>query len=116
MSKLTVKEYATKHQISTQAVYNKIAKGLLISTQEDNKTFVFDEIKEVQPTLKDNCNKLVKQLLKQNKKLMKENRDLRKEISEEHNKSSSLLLAYVDEIKSLYLPKPKKKKKKKNKK
>ncbi len=115
MSKLTVKEYATKHQISTQSVYNKIAKGLITSIQEDNKTFVYDEVKEMQPTLKDNCNKLVKQLLKQNKKLMKENRELRKEISEEHNKSSSLLLAYVDEMKSLYLPKPKTKKSKKKK-
>jgi cell division septum initiation protein DivIVA len=113
MSKLTVKEYATKHQISTQAVYSKIAKGLLDATQEGNKTFVYDNTKEVQPNVKDDCNKLVKQLLKQNKKLIKRIDKLEKKIDKEQDKSSSLLLAYVDEMKSLYLPKQKSKKHKK---
>lgn len=115
MIKLSVKEYAIKYLISTQAVYNKIKKGLLISIQEDNKTFVYDEVKEVQPTLKDDCSKLVKQLLKQNKQLMKDNRKLNKLLSKEHNKSQALLLAYVDEMKALYLPNTKTKKAKKKK-
>ena len=115
-SKLTVKEYATKHQISTQSVYNKIAKGLITSIQEDNKTFVYDEVKEVQPTSKNNCNQVVKQLLKQNKKLLKRVDKLEARLDKERDKNNSLILTYVDEMKSLYLPKPKKKKKKKKKK
>ena len=115
-SKLTVKEYATKHQISTQSVYNKIAKGLITSIQEDNKTFVYDEVKEVQPTSKDNCSQVVKQLLKQNKKLLKRVDKLEARLDKERDKNNSLILSYVDEMKSLYLPKPKTKKAKKKKK
>ena len=106
MSKLTVQEYATKHQISTQAVYNKIKKGTIESIIEDNKTYVFDEVSKVQPTLKDDCNKLVKKLLKRIDKL-------EDKLDKEREKSEAILGSYVHEIKAMYLPAPKSKKKKK---
>ncbi len=110
MSKLTVLEYANKHQISKQAVYARIKKGSIESIIENDKTFVYDDTKEVkQPKQKDDCLKLVK-------KLMKRIDRLEKQIDKEQDKSSSLLLAYVDEMKALYLPKPKSKKPKKKKK
>jgi cell division septum initiation protein DivIVA len=55
------------------------------------------------------CQKFVKKLLKRIDKL-------EKQLNKERKSKDSLILAYVDEIKSLYLPKPKTKKAKKKKK
>ncbi len=109
MSKITVTEYAKKYQITRQTVYNRIKKGLLESVEENDTTLVFDDIQEVSnPSQKDDCQKLVKKLMKRIDKL-------EKRLDKEQEKSSTLLMAYVDEMKALYLPKPKTKKKKKKK-
>jgi len=110
MSKITVNEYAKKYQITRQTVYNQVKKGLLDSIEENGVLFVIDEDKEVSnSSKKDDCQKLVKKLMKRIDKL-------EKKLDKEQEKSSSLLLAYVDEMKALYLPKPKTKKTKKKKK
>jgi len=110
MSKITVTEYAKKYQITRQTVYNRIKKGLLESIEENDITLVYDDIKEVSNTSQNNdCLKLVKKLMKRVSKL-------EKQLDKERASKDSLLLAYVDEMKSLYLPNPDKKKKKDKKK
>jgi len=107
MSKITVNEYAKKYQITRQTVYNRIKNGLLESIEENGTTLVYDNTPKVKKdSKKDDCQKLVKILMKRINKL-------EKRLDKEQEKSSSLLIAYVDEMKSLYLPKPKKKKKNK---
>ncbi len=107
MSKITVNEYAKKYQITRQTVYNRIKKGLLESIEENDITLVFDNIEELSnSSQKDDCQKLVKRLLKRIDKL-------EKQLDKERIKKDSLLLAYVDEMKALYLPQPHKKKKSK---
>jgi predicted DNA-binding protein YlxM (UPF0122 family) len=106
MSKITVQEYAKKYQISRQTVYNHIKKGLLESVEENDTTLVYDDVKEVSnPSKKDNCQKLVKKLLKRIDKL-------EAQLDKARDKSDNLILTYVDEMKALYLPKQEKKKKK----
>ena len=120
MSKLTVLEYANKHQISKQAVYARIKKGSIESIIENDKTFVYDDIKEVKQVLNNNqnndCLKFTKQLLKINKKLMKRNSELEDRLSKEQEKLQAMAMSYIQEMKSLYLPNPKTKKTKKKKK
>lgn len=106
MSKITVNEYAKKYQITRQTVYNQIKKGLLDSIEENGVLFVIDEDKEVSKVKKDNCQKFIKKLLKRIDKL-------EKQLDKERESKDALILAYVDEMKALYLPKPKKKKKSK---
>lgn len=106
MSKLSVADYASKHQISTQAVYNKIKKGVVNSVAENGKTYVLDDEEEVDSSLKDDCNKIVNKLLKQNMKLTKK-------LLKEADKKERLIFSYVEEMKALYLPPAKDKKKKK---
>ena len=115
MSKLTVKEYANKYQITRQTVYNQVKKGLLESIEEDGVTLIIDEALEVSNSSQnDDCQKLVKILMKRITKL-------EKKLDKERDKNSSLILTYVEEMKTLYLPnkeqktKNKKTKKKKNK-
>jgi len=104
--KITVNEYAKKHQISRQTVYNRVKNGLLESIEEDGSILVYDDIKEVSKGSKDKCQKFVKKLLKRIDKL-------EKQLNKERKSKDTLILAYVDEMKALYLPKPKTKKKKK---
>lgn len=108
MSKITVNEYAKKYQITRQTVYNQVKKGLLDSIEENGVLLVIDEDKEVSnSSKKDDCQKLVKKLLKRIDKL-------EKQLDKERGQKDTLILAYVDEMKALYLPKPKKKSKKRN--
>ena len=101
MSKITVTEYAKKYQITRQTVYNRIKKGLLESIEENDTTLVFDDIKEVsRDSKKDDCQKLVKKLMKRIDKL--EDR-----LEKSEDQKLELAMSYVNEMKSLYLPKPK---------
>ena len=110
MSKITVTEYAKKYQITRQTVYNRIKKGLLESVEENDTTLVYDDIKESkESSKKDDCQKLVKKLLKRIDKL--EN-----QIDKNQDQKIELAMSYVNEMKALYLPKPKTKKSKKKKK
>ncbi len=109
MSKLTVKEYANKYQITRQTVYNQVKKGLLDTVEENGVTLIYNEDIEVSNKSKDSCQKFVKKLLKRIDKL-------EKQLDKERESKDTLILAYVDEMKSLYLPKPKTKKAKKKKK
>jgi len=109
MNKITVSEYARKYNVTRQTVYNQIKKGLLNSVEENGTTFVIEEDIKVTNKDKDQCQKLVKKLLKRIDKL-------EKQLEEERKSKDALILAYVEEMKALYLPKPKKKKKPKNKK
>jgi len=109
MSKITVNEYAKKYQITRQTVYNQVKKGSLESIEENGVLFVIDEDKEVSKSSKDKCQKFVKKLLKRIDKL-------EKQLNKERESKDSLILAYVDEMKALYLPKPNTKKAKKKKK
>jgi len=109
MSKLTVNEYAKKYQITRQAVYSRIKKGTLQTVEENGVLHIKDdiiEVKDIKKTnKKDDCWKLVKKLLKRIDKL-------ESKLDKEREKNSSLILAYVDEMKTLYLPNNVKKKKK----
>jgi len=109
MSKLTVNEYAKKYQITRQAVYSRIKKGTLQTIEENGVLHIYDDIEEVKSNIKsnkkDDCHKLIKKLLKRIDTL--ENK-----LDKEREKNNSLILAYVDEMKALYLPNNIKKKKK----
>ena len=75
MSKITVNEYSKKYQITRQTVYNQVKKGLLDSIEENGVLFVIDEGKEVSnSSKKDDCQKLVKKLLKRIEKLEEKTR------------------------------------------
>lgn len=83
MSKITVNEYAKKYQITRQTVYNRVKNGLLESIEENDKTYVIDDSKEVSnSSQKDDCQKLVKKLMKRIDKL-------EKRIDKEQEKSTS---------------------------
>jgi predicted DNA-binding transcriptional regulator len=109
MSKMTVKEYANMCQITRQTVYNQVKKGLLDTVEENGTTYIIADDIEVSSKESNSCQKFVKKLLKRIDKL-------EKQLNKERKSKDSLILAYVDEIKSLYLPKPKTKKAKKKKK
>lgn len=116
MSKTTVNEYAKKYQITRQTVYNQVKKGLLESIEENGVLFVIDEDTKVSSDKSNNCQKFVKKLLKRIDKLEKRIDKYDDKLIKERDKNNSLILTYVDEMKSLYLPKPKTKKPKKKKK
>ena len=103
---MTVKEYANMCQITRQTVYNQIKKGLLDTVEENGTTYIIADDIEVSSKESNSCQKFVKKLLKRIDKL-------EKQLNKERESKDSLILAYVDEMKALYLPKPKKKKKKK---
>jgi predicted DNA-binding transcriptional regulator len=109
MSKMTVKEYANMCQITRQTVYNQVKKGLLDTVEENGTTYIIADDIEVSSKESNSCQKFVKKLLKRIDKL-------EKQLNKERKSKDSLILAYVDEMKSLYLPKPKTKKAKKKKK
>ena len=109
MSKMTVKEYANMCQITRQTVYNQVKKGLLDTVEENGTTYIIADDIEVSSKESNSCQKFVKKLLKRIDKL-------EKQLNKERKSKDSLILAYVDEMKALYLPKPKTKKAKKKKK
>ena len=110
MSKITVNEYSKKYQITRQTVYNQVKKGLLDSIEENGVLFVIDEGKEVSnSSKKDDCQKLVKNLLKRINKL-------EKQLDKSQDQKLELAMSYVNEMKALYLPIPKTNKPKKKKK
>ena len=115
MSKITINEYAKKHQITRQTVYNRVKSGLLEAIEEDGVTLIYDEDIEVSNNNNIDCQKLVKKLYKRIDKLEKQNDKLQARLEAEQDKNSSLILSYVEEMKALYLPAPKKAKKKKKK-
>lgn len=112
MKKISINEYAKKYQITRQTVYNRIKKGLIETVEEDGVLFVLDEEIKKPKERKTDCQKLIKDLRKQNKKLLKRIEKLESKLDEEKEKSTSILLAYVDEMKALYLPNKRKKKNK----
>ena len=106
---MTVKEYANMCQITRQTVYNQVKKGLLDTVEENGTTYIIADGIEVSSKESNSCQKFVKKLLKRIDKL-------EKQLNKERKSKDSLILAYVDEMKALYLPKPKTKKAKKKKK
>jgi len=109
LNKITVTDYAKKHQITRQTVYNKVKKGLLDSIEENGVLFVIDEDKEVlNSSKKDDCQKFIKKLLKRIEKL-------EEKLDKAQDQKLELAMSYVNEMKALYLPKPIKNSKKKKK-
>ena len=115
-SKITVNEYSKKYKITRQTVYNQVKKGLLDTVEENGITLIYDEDIEVSKDKSNSCQKFVKKLLKRIDKLEKRIDIYDDKLIKERDKNNSLILTYVDEMKSLYLPKPKTKKDKKKKK
>ena len=110
MSKMTVKEYANMCQITRQTVYNQVKKGLLDTVEENGTTYIIaDDIEVSNSSQKDDCQKLIKKLIKRINKL-------EDKLDKVQDQKLELAMSYVAEMKSLYLPKPKTKKSNKKKK
>lgn len=102
--KLSVKEYAIKHNLTSQSVYNRIKRGTVKSVVEDGKTFVIDEKQANDDQSKNSSKKDKSSCEKLLKKMMKRVDKLEKQLEKEREKHDALLLAYVEEMKALYLP------------
>ncbi len=126
--KLTVKEYASQFNISVQAVYQKLNKGLLKQIKENGRKYVVVdsvEVKAVENSIKEVDKPLVKELLKQLKSKDKEIKRLTKQLEKCSKGKEKVLLNYISELKQLQIThrqseeiieiKPEKKKKKKKK-
>ncbi len=127
--KLTVKEYASQFNISVQAVYQKLNKGLLKQIKENGRKYVVVdsvEVKAVENSIKEVDKSLVKELLKQLKSRDKEIKRLTKQLEKCSKGKEEVLLSYISELKQLQIsqrqseeiieikPEKKKRKKKKN--
>ncbi len=78
ITKLTVQEYASKIGISPTAVYKKIKNQSLEFIKEAGKTFIIlhDNDQALSKSNDNECMKMVKDLLKENRKLIKSNEKL----------------------------------------
>ena len=120
--KLTVKEYASKFNISVQAVYQKLNKGTLNSIEEDGKKYVLvdkKEVKEIKQPLEQDLNNFfsseIKDLFKllktrdqriveledQLKKKDKEIKKLNKEVVKTKNNENKTLHEFIYELKQI---------------
>lgn len=86
--KLTVKEYASKFNISVQAVYQRLNKGTLKSIEENGTKYVIVDKKDVQEVVKpieqdsgDSFKEVVKDLFKQLKEKDKKIENLEDKIA-----------------------------------
>lgn len=120
--KITVKEYASKFQVSVQSVYQRINKGTLKCIEEDGKKFVVvdkKEVKGIEQPLEESSklftDKVLKGLLKQvenrderigyledeNRKLQKEVKRLNKKLLQSVENEKQTLLNFIGEQKKL---------------
>ncbi len=101
--KLTVKEYASRLNISVQSVYQRIAKGTLKYTIENDIKYVLVEpelMKEVKQVVD---NDLTKDLFKLLKQKDKEIRNLNKQLRLCSKSKEDVLLQYISELKHINL-------------
>ena len=119
--KMTVKEYAKRFEISTQATYQQIAKGNLQTVVENNKKYIIVNDKTKQTTLQDVANPLANDLqsywqeslqkkelqlsLKDDeiKRLNEELMKAKDEITKAKEHENSILLRYIEEVKQFKL-------------
>ncbi len=109
--KLTVKQYASRFNISVQAVYQALKQERLKEIIEDGQKFVIvddAEIEAIQAPIQEPVQSVVKQLLKQLKtkddhidSLTKEIRRLSKKLEKCGRNKEKVLLSYISELKQL---------------
>ena len=98
MNKVTIKEYANKENISIQAVYKRVDKGVVKKFKEGNRTFIMvdddfiNQDKESQTTENiDIYKKEIEYLKKTVDRLEKENEDLKYQLKDKEYKINQLL-------------------------
>lgn len=119
--KMTVKEYAERFEISTQATYQQIAKGSLKTVIENNKKYVIVEDKTEQTTLQEVAKPLANdlqsywqeslqkkevQLSVKDDEIKRLNEELikaKEEITKAKEHENSILLRYIEEVKQFKL-------------
>ena len=103
--KLTVKEYATKYNISIQSVYKRIKRGTLNTVKENNIIYVVLDVSEVEevvaPVQSNDCTELLDIIRRRDK----ENKQLQKEIKRLTKKNEAVFTSFLD--KALAPPVPK---------
>lgn len=105
MQKITVSEYATRFNISVQAVYKRIKVGSLKSVEENGIKFVVVEDTGLKPIL-NNVESEFKELFKIIKKQQKEITRLNKKLEKSQKRESKVLKQFIVEMKYLQLKAP----------
>ncbi len=94
--KLTVKEYATKYNISIQSVYKRIKRGTLNTVKENNIIYVVLDVSEVEevvtPVQSNDCTELLDIIRRRDK----ENKQLQKEIKRLTKKNEAVFTSFLD--------------------
>jgi predicted DNA-binding protein YlxM (UPF0122 family) len=103
--KLTVKEYATKFNISVQAVYQRLNKNTLRYVVENGVKFVLVEDTDLKAIV-NNVENEHKSLLKIIKKQQKEITRLNKKLEKSQKRESKVLKQFIVEMKYLQLKAP----------
>ncbi len=109
--KLTVKEYATKYNVSIQSVYKRIKRGTLDTVKENNTIYVIVEVSGVEevvvPIQSNDCTELldiIRRRDKEVKSLNKEIQRLTKELTKAQNGKSEVLEKFIFEMQQLSAP------------
>ena len=123
MIKLTVKEYATRLQLTTQYVYKQVATNKVKSVKENGTRYILTSEKDIASRLQtdykqsidkvatkvitsvasDGCQNMVEYLQDELRKTLKENKRLTKKVEKTSASEKKVLLQYIDEMKQLRL-------------
>jgi len=107
--KLTISEYAKRLNVSVQSIYAQIKRGSLKSVEENGVKYVVLEDTTIKPKVENTLKeafKIIKRLQKQIKVKDKEIKRLTKQLAKCNNKSESVYLSYITELKQLQLKAP----------
>ena len=103
--KLSIKDFAAMQSITSQAVYQAIAKGKLKSVTEDGKKWVVVDSEAIKPVTKDTNQdvnqELVNDLFKQLKSKDKQIKSLTKQLLKCSQSKEDVLLSYIQELKQM---------------
>ena len=125
MIKLTVKEYATRLQLTTQYVYKQVATNKVKSVKENGTRYILttekyiasrlqtdykqsiDKVitksidKDITSVASEGCQSMVEYLQEELKKTLKENKRLTKKLEKSSASKEKVLLQYIEEMKQL---------------
>jgi len=111
--KLTVKEYATRLDISIQSVYKRIQRHTIQTVRENNTIYVIVDDKEVenstQPVQSNHYTGLLDIIGRRDKEIKRLNKEIKrlsKELSKAQLHSMATMKGYIDKLETLQLTAP----------